>query len=200
MHLDLSEKQIEKLKSFSQAVIQRNKQHNLTGHKDPKSFFDNQIIDCILAQNTCKNHLQKNIVDCGSGAGVPSIVWAILEPEKKLFSVDKSFRKIQFQKQIIKELKLTNIEAINEKIEKFILNEPHTTVFKAFSSIKNTIEKTKHRNNQKNLIFLKKDNTKTKEEILDAAALLYDYKKHLYVHKEEKMVALEFYDNKNSNN
>ena len=39
MHLDLSEKQIEKLKSFSQAVIQRNKQHNLTGHKDPKSFF-----------------------------------------------------------------------------------------------------------------------------------------------------------------
>ena len=80
------------------------------------------------------------------------------------------------------------------------MNEPHTTVFKAFSSIKNTIEKTKHRNNQKNLIFLKKDNTKTKEEILDAAALLYDYKKHLYVHKEEKMVALEFYDNKNSNN
>tara|TARA_B100002052_G_scaffold46591_2_gene39424 strand:+ start:1478 stop:2080 length:603 start_codon:yes stop_codon:yes gene_type:complete len=200
MHLDLSEKQIEKLKFFSQAVIQRNKQHNLTGHKDPKSFFDNQIIDCILAQNTCKNHLQKNIVDCGSGAGVPSIVWAILEPEKKLFSVDKSFRKIQFQKQIIQELKLTNIEAINEKIEKFILNEPHTTVFKAFSSIKNTIKKTKHRNNQKNLIFLKKDNTKTKEEILDAAALLYDYKKHLYVHKEEKMVALEFYDNKNSNN
>ena len=200
MHLDLSEKQIEKLKSFSQAVIQRNKQHNLTGHKDPKSFFDNQIIDCILAQNTCKNHLQKNIVDCGSGAGVPSIVWAILEPEKKLFSVDKSFRKIQFQKQIIQELKLTNIEAINEKIEKFILNEPHTTTFKAFSSIKNTIERTKHRNNQKNLIFLKKDNTKTKEEILDAAALLYDYKKHLYVHKKEKMVALEFYDNKNSNN
>ena len=71
MHLDLSEKQIEKLKSFSQAVIQRNKQHNLTGHKDPKSFFDNQIIDCILAQYTCKNHLQKKIVDCGSGAGVP---------------------------------------------------------------------------------------------------------------------------------
>ena len=106
----------------------------------------------------------------------------------------------QFQKQIIQELALTNINAINEKIEKFILNEPHTTTFKAFSSIKNTIERTKHRNNQKNLIFLKKDNTKTKEEILDAAALLYDYKKHLYVHKKEKMVALEFYDNKNSNN
>tara|TARA_A100001234_G_scaffold142716_2_gene125300 strand:+ start:1758 stop:2360 length:603 start_codon:yes stop_codon:yes gene_type:complete len=200
MHLDLSEKKIEKLKSFSQAVIQRNKQHNLTGHKDPKSFFDNQIVDCVLAYKTCKNHLQKNIVDCGSGAGVPSVVWAILEPKKNLFSVDKNFKKIQFQKQIIQELALTNINAINEKIEKFILNEPHTTTFKAFSSIKNTIERTKHRNNQKNLIFLKKDNTKTKEEILDAAALLYDYKKHLYVHKKEKMVALEFYDNKNSNN
>ena len=200
MHLDLSEKKIEKLKSFSQAVIQRNKQHNLTGHKDPKSFFDNQIVDCVLAYKACKNHLQKNIVDCGSGAGVPSVVWAILEPKKNLFSVDKNFKKIQFQKQIIQELALTNINAINEKIEKFILSEPHTTTFKAFSSIKNTIERTKHRNNQKNLIFLKKDNTKTKEEILDAAALLYDYKKHLYVHKEEKMVALEFYDNKNSNN
>ena len=153
-----------------------------------------------MAQKTCKTRLQKNIVDCGSGAGVPSVVWAILEPEKNHFSVDKNFKKIQFQKQIIQELELTNIEAINDKIEKFILNEPHTTTFKAFSSIKNTIERTKHRKNQKNLIFLKKDNTKTKEEILDAAALLYDYKKHPYVHKKEKMVALEFYDNKNSNN
>ena len=200
MHLGLSEKQIEKLRHFSQAVIQRNKKHNLTGHKDPKSFFDNQIVDCILAHKTCKNHLQKNIVDCGSGAGLPSLVWAILEPEKKLFSVDKNFKKIQFQKLTIQELELTNIDVIHEKIEKFILNEPHSIIFKAFSSIKKTIERTKHRKDQKNLIFLKKYNTKTKEEILDAAALLYDYKKHLYVHKKEKMVALEFYDNKNSNN
>ena len=182
MQLELPKEQEEKLKYFSQEVIERNKQHNLTGHKDPTTFYNQQI------------------VDCGSGAGLPSIVWAILNPEKKLYSTDKNEKKIQFQKNLIIKLNIKNIEINHSKIEEFILKKPHTVVIKAFSSVAKTLEHLKDRQQQKNIIFLKKDDKKTAEELLEVPSLLYDYKKHQYALSKEKMVALELYDSKNSHN
>tara|TARA_Y100000768_G_scaffold345945_1_gene293171 strand:+ start:1821 stop:2423 length:603 start_codon:yes stop_codon:yes gene_type:complete len=200
MQLELSKEQEEKLKHFSQEVIERNKQHNLTGHKDATTFYNQQIVDCIAAYNACNKALEEHIVDCGSGAGLPSVVWAILSPEKKIYSTDKNEKKIQFQKNLIIKLKIKNIETNHSKIEEFILKKPHTVVIKAFSSVAKTLEHLKNRQQQKNVIFLKKDDKKTAEELLEVPSLLYDYKKHPYVLSEEKMVALELYDSKNSHN
>ena len=200
MQLELSKEQEHKLKAFSEVVIERNKLHNLTAYKNTQAFFNDQIVDCVLALKACKKNLQNTVVDCGSGAGLPSIIWAMLEPEKTFYSIDKNIKKIQFQKQTIVKLGLKNIEAHTTKIENFTLDDPHTVVLKAFGPIKNTTTQLKHRQHQKNLIFLKKDNKKTEEELLEASALLYDYKKHQYVLNKEKMVALELYDSKNSHN
>ena len=200
MQLELSKEQEEKLKHFSQEVIERNKQHNLTGHKDATTFYNQQIVDCIAAYNACNKALEEHIVDCGSGAGLPSVVWAILSPEKKIYSTDKNEKKIQFQKNVIIKLNIKNIETNHSKIEEFILKKPHTVVIKAFSSVAKTLEHLKNRQEQKNVIFLKKDDKKTAEELLEVPSLLYDYKKHPYVLSKEKMVALELYDSKNSHN
>ena len=200
MQLELSKEQEKKLKHFSQEVIERNKQHNLTGHKDATTFYNQQIVDCIAAYNACNKALEEHIVDCGSGAGLPSVVWAILSPEKKIYSTDKNEKKIQFQKNVIIKLNIKNIETNHSKIEEFILKKPHTVVIKAFSSVAKTLEHLKNRQQQKNVIFLKKDDKKTAEELLEVPSLLYDYKKHPYVLSKEKMVALELYDSKNSHN
>ena len=200
MQLELSKEQEKKLKYFSQEAIERNKQHNLTGHKDPTTFYNQQIVDCIAAHNACNKALEENIVDCGSGAGLPSIVWAILNPEKKLFSIDKNEKKIRFQKNLITKLNIKNIETNHSRIEEFNLKKPHTVVIKAFGSVAKTLEQLINRQQQKNLIFLKKDDKKTTEELLEVPSLLYDYKKHQYVLNKEKMVALEIYDSKNSHN
>ena len=200
MQLELSKEQEEKLKHFSQEVIERNKQHNLTGQKDATTFYNQQIVDCIAAYNACNKALEEHIVDCGSGAGLPSVVWAIISPEKKIYSTDKNEKKIQFQKNLIIKLNIKNIETNHSKIEEFILKKPHTVVIKAFSSVAKTLEHLKNRQQQKNVIFLKKDDKKTAEELLEVPSLLYDYKKHPYVLSKEKMVALELYDSKNSHN
>tara|TARA_S200000501_G_scaffold188115_1_gene176934 strand:+ start:12586 stop:13188 length:603 start_codon:yes stop_codon:yes gene_type:complete len=200
MHLELSKEQEKKLKDFSHEVIERNKQHNLTGHKDAKTFYNLQVVDCISAYSVCKKTVAENIVDCGSGAGLPSVVWAILSPEKKFYSIDKNEKKIQFQKQLLIKLNIENVETHLSKIEEFNLDKQHTVVIKAFSSVAKTIEQLKNKQHQKNLIFLKKDDKKTEEELLEVPSLLYDYKKHQYVLNKEKMVALELYDSKNSHN
>ena len=44
------------------------------------------------------------------------------------------------------------------------------------------------------MLFLKKDDEKTKQEITEASSLLYDYKRHEYVLNDTKMLVLELYD------
>tara|TARA_A100001234_G_scaffold221527_1_gene238124 strand:+ start:2314 stop:2916 length:603 start_codon:yes stop_codon:yes gene_type:complete len=200
MQFKLSKEQNEKLKAFSVEVIERNKLHNLTGYKNPQNFFNEQIIDSVTALRACRKSLQDDIVDCGSGAGVPAIVWAIMDPQKTLHSIDKNQKKIHFQNKMINKLNLSNIGAHHTRIEDYALEKPHTVVLKAFSSIYKSLTLLRSRNQQKNFIFIKKADKKTEEELLQVPALLYDYKKHQYALNKEKMVAIELYDSKNSHN
>mgnify|MGYP001437616842 CR=1 FL=1 len=106
MQFKLSKEQNEKLKAFSVEVIERNKLHNLTGYKNAQNFFNEQIIDSVTALRSCRKSLQDDIVDCGSGAGVPAIVWAILDPQKTFHSIDKNQKKIFISLVNLKVIKL----------------------------------------------------------------------------------------------
>ena len=85
--------------------------------------------------------------------------------------------------------------AVNDRIQNVILDHENTVVFKAFSSIKDGVLSLNKKNNHKNMLFLKKDDEKTKQEITEASSLLYDYKRHEYTSNDTKMLVLELYDN-----
>jgi len=192
--------QTELLKKFSELVVEKNKIHNLTSAKSPEEFFKKHIGDCVAAYKTAEKTLYKSIVDCGSGAGLPSVVWSIMNPQLEIHSVDSNQKKIAFQKHIKRTLELNNLFPTAARIQDFCPKKESTAIFKAFSSIKNGAQSLNQTAPFKNLIFLKKDDEKTKEEITEASALLYDYKRHEYISNKEKMLVVELYDSKNSNN
>ena len=192
--------QTELLKKFSELVVEKNKVHNLTSAKTPEEFFRKHVGDCIGAYRAAEKSLQKSIVDCGSGAGLPSVVWAIINPKLEIHSIDSNQKKIAFQKHIKRSLGLTNLYPTASRIQDFCPKKESTAIFKAFSSIKNGAQSLNQQAPFKNLIFLKKDDEKTKEEITEASSLLYDYKRHEYTANKEKMLVVELYDSKNSNN
>ena len=82
-------------------------------------------------------------------------------------------------------------------MEDLNIEEQHSLVFKAFSSISKAAAHNKKNNKS---LHLKKDDEKTKQEISEAGSLLYDYKRHSYTVKKTKMLVVEIYDGKNSNN
>ena len=88
MQLELSKEQEHKLSLFRRGDRKKQTPQPNRIQKYP-TFFNDQIADCVLALKACKKNLQNKVVDCGSGAGLPSIVWAILEPEKVFYSIDK---------------------------------------------------------------------------------------------------------------
>tara|TARA_X000000950_G_scaffold208269_1_gene250444 strand:+ start:2896 stop:3474 length:579 start_codon:yes stop_codon:yes gene_type:complete len=183
------------LKKFSKLVIEANHKHNLTAYKHHETFYKEQINDCLKAKEVCLKVCEKTIVDYGSGAGLPGLVWAVVDQNLKLVNVDSNLKKVEFQKNLIRKLLIKNTICCHLRMEEHDIQEKHTAVFKAFSTIKKTLEKIKQNKLRTNLMFLKKNNEKTQEEILEAKPLLYDYKIHPYKSNLGNMCVVEVYDN-----
>lgn len=191
----LSEAKIKKLKTLSELIVEGNEKHNLTSYKDGENFFFEQIDDCVQAYNICSQSVKENLIDYGSGSGIPGLVWAILNEKIKVLSIDSSQKKIEFQKTLIRKLELQNAACKHTRLEEHSFSNEHTAVFKAFSTLKTAIQKSKPNKKRANLLFLKKNNEKTQEEILEIKPLLYDYKIHTYKSNLGDMCVVEIYDN-----
>ena len=191
----LSEAKIKKLKTLSELIVEGNEKHNLTSYKDGEKFFFEQIDDCVQAYSICAKSVKENLIDYGSGSGIPGLVWAILNEKIKVLSIDSSQKKIEFQKTLIRKLELQNAACKHTRLEEHNFSNKHTAVFKAFSTLKTAIQKSKPNKKRANLLFLKKNNEKTQEEILEIKPLLYDYKIHTYKSNLGDMCVVEIYDN-----
>ena len=158
----MQSEQAETLKRLANLIAEKNKQHNLTSAKTPEEIYKTHIKDCVQAFKKAQKTLRKTVIDCGSGAGLPGLVWATLDPHKKIYTVDSTNKKIAFQKLAIRELAIENVVAVNDRIQNVILEQENTVVFKAFSSIKEGALSLNKKKQPQKYAFSKKGRRKNK--------------------------------------
>ena len=101
IQLELSEDQAEKLARFSSLLLRWNNAYNLTSIKNPEDVVRLHIADSL----TLVQHFSdlvgdvKNVLDVGSGGGLPAIPLAIMRPDLRITMVDAVQKKTLFQKQ-----------------------------------------------------------------------------------------------------
>ena len=88
-----SQKKIDLIK-YASLVMDYNKNINITGAENIEDFIKEHIIDSLLALNIFKN--RDNIIDIGSGAGLPSIPLAIVYENKKFTLCESKNKKADF--------------------------------------------------------------------------------------------------------
>ena len=101
---------------FCKIVEKSNKLHNLTSIKN----LDDMLIKHVLDSLSIKNFLfGKNILDVGSGAGLPSIPLAVTCPNKEFSLLDANNKKVIFLNHVKINLAIRNINPIQARIEDF---------------------------------------------------------------------------------
>ena len=153
----------QKIKKYKDLLLQENQKQNLISRKQENNI-DNHIKDCL----SISSHLSSNIMDLGTGGGLPGIPLAIEDPRKKIYLVEASQKKCSFLLHTKNLLGLENLHVINKRGEDLHLKdfaEDMDIVTRAFGTAEKTIKTTKKLlENPNNQLKLMKTEEALKEE------------------------------------
>lgn len=114
--LVVSEQQIDQLIGYVALLHKWNKAYNLTSVRDPHEMIVKHIMDSIVVSE----HLEGDrFIDVGTGPGLPGIPLAIMNPDKSFTLLDSLGKRIRFIRQVIFELKITNVTPVQSRVEEF---------------------------------------------------------------------------------
>jgi 16S rRNA (guanine527-N7)-methyltransferase len=138
----LNQNQTKQIEQYLALIGKWNKAYNLTAIKDPREMVVLHIADSLSINPYLHG---KRIIDVGTGAGLPGIPLAIVNPDKQFTLLDSNGKKTRFVTQAVLELGLENIEIIQERAANYQPEHCFDSVItRAFSSINDMLSATKH--------------------------------------------------------
>lgn len=140
--LVLHPEQTEKLIHYLALLQTWNRVFNLTTITDPRDMVYLHLIDSLLVQPFLHGN---RMLDIGSGAGLPGIPLAIMNPAQEWFLLDKNNKKTRFLTQAAAELGLKNVSVAHNRGEDFHPNLCFDSILsRAFGTLRMFTETTKH--------------------------------------------------------
>jgi 16S rRNA (guanine527-N7)-methyltransferase len=125
------------------ALLSRwNRAYNLTAVDEPFAMVDRHLLDSLSILPWVDG---REIVDAGTGAGLPGAVLAIACPDKHFVLVDSNGKKVRFLRQVRRELGLDNIAPVHARLEAFQPDTPpDQVVARALAPLPRLVEQVGH--------------------------------------------------------
>lgn len=140
--LKVSEQQVQLLIQYVELLHKWNKAYNLTSVRDPQQMLVKHIMDSLMVGEVLQG---ENFIDVGTGPGLPGIPLAILYPERNFVLLDSLGKRITFLRQVVFQLKLTNVQPVKARVEEYIVETPFDGVLsRAFSSLNDMVSWCSH--------------------------------------------------------
>ena len=152
-----------KLLIYKDLLIKWNKVFNLISVKGVDEIVTHHFLDCLAVVPFIEG---KNVLDVGSGAGLPGIIIGLCCPEKNITLVDSVGKKTTFLKQTCAELNLSNITVINKRVQDITTSKLFDSIIaRAFAEMQVLIDLTKHLIEDKGAWYGMKSKKLNEEEI-----------------------------------
>jgi 16S rRNA (guanine527-N7)-methyltransferase len=140
LHLSLSDDQVRDLLYFQNLIGKWNKVYNLTAVREQAEMLTHHLLDSLAAVEPLQKYLHgrslsaANLLDVGSGAGLPGVVLAICFPTLAVTCVDTVGKKAAFIKHVSLALGLSNLTGLHARVE--TITQPFDVICsRAFASL-----------------------------------------------------------------
>lgn len=130
------------LQHYLQLLQRWNRVYNLTAVRDPVQMQLLHVADSLSIAPFIQGD---NCLDVGSGAGLPGIPLAIVQPERQFTLLDTSGKKTRFLQQVVLELHLPNVEVVQARVENWQPQSPYAAIIsRAFASLQDFVNMAGH--------------------------------------------------------
>ncbi len=134
--------QLEQTLTYLDLLDKWNSKFNLVADSDLESLLSRHVLDCL----SIKKHVTGGqVLDIGSGAGLPGIPLAIFAPHQEFTLLDSNGKKTRFLFQVKTALNLSNVVVENSRVEAYQC--PHQidmVTCRAFATLAEIVSKAKH--------------------------------------------------------
>ena len=124
---------MDQLADYLKLLVKWNRVYNLTAIRDEAKLVSHHVLDSLAVVSQLP---EGNIVDVGSGAGLPGIPIAISCPGRAVTLLDSNHKKGSFLTQAVAELGLATARVVTQRVEAYRPLELFNTVIsRAFSDL-----------------------------------------------------------------
>ena len=143
MRLDVSPTQQDKLMNYLALMFKWNAVYNLTSLRDPMQMVTHHLLDSLAAVPAFAG--AQNVLDVGSGGGLPGIVLAIVRPDMKVSMIDTVHKKTAFLTQVKAELGLANVTVYTARVEQLQVSDKFDVITsRAFADLSDFVNWSSH--------------------------------------------------------
>jgi 16S rRNA (guanine527-N7)-methyltransferase len=143
MGLDVSPAQQDKLMNYLALMFKWNAVYNLTSLRDPMQMVTHHLLDSLAAVPAFA--AARNVLDVGSGGGLPGIVLAIVRTDMNVSMIDTVHKKTAFLTQVKAELGLANVTVYTARVEQLQVSDKFDVITsRAFADLSDFVNWSSH--------------------------------------------------------
>jgi 16S rRNA (guanine527-N7)-methyltransferase len=141
MGLGADADQVTRLITYLEMLQKWNKTFNLTSITDPDRMITHHLLDSLSIRPYLNGH---SFIDVGTGAGLPGIPLAIMDPLNNMCLLDSNNKKCRFLTQVKIELRLENITVSHQRVEEHRPATYQSVLSRAYSSLREVALQMQH--------------------------------------------------------
>ncbi|MGZ6250960.1 MAG: 16S rRNA (guanine(527)-N(7))-methyltransferase RsmG [Candidatus Chromulinivorax sp.] len=123
----LTEKQQEQFISYLTFLLEQNEKFNITAITDFSTVIQDHFTDSLALSEWYDLRKINQLIDVGSGGGLPGIPLKILYPHLAILLIEVNQKKVQFLQEVATRLALDNLEICDQDWRGFIRSYDQTT-------------------------------------------------------------------------
>jgi len=138
----VSEEEAESLRVFLQLLLKWNAVHNLTAITEPDAMIKRHLVESLSLRPFLRG---VRIADVGSGAGLPGIPLAIVDPDREFTLIESRAKRARFLSHVKGALDLSNVTVEHGRVEDLRGMAPFDTVLaRAVAALPELLGLTEH--------------------------------------------------------
>ncbi len=142
LSLELSEEAVARLLAYHALLVKWNKAYNLTSVRDAAQMIDRHLIDSLSMVHTLSDG---DLIDVGTGPGLPGMVIALIRPELKVWLLDSNGKKTRFLNQVKMSLGADNVTVVHHRLESWQPNVKFAQITsRAFATLSDMVSFSRH--------------------------------------------------------